>query len=69
MDDHPADILLEHAKKNLYGSEKSAPNPLHAYRILDAIIGIFPDTDEAREAAGLLRNAGQIPSDERAESF
>jgi len=58
MDEHAADTLLKLAMKYLHGDgEKLEANPRHAYRNMDAIVGIFPNTDAGQEAAAILRSA------------
>ena len=64
MDEHAADLLLKFAKKHLYGNQKRAADPLHAYRILDTIVEMSPGTGAAQEATLILRSAGQLPSEE-----
>jgi len=65
MEKHAASLLL-HAKRHLYGEENVPLNPLHAYRVLDAIVTMFPHTDAAKEAATMLHHSQLISSDDPA---
>jgi len=60
MDNEPAENLLLIAKRHLSGNEDEAtePNPPHAFNLMRAIIGLYPQSRAAGEARHILQSNG-----------